>query len=112
MNRHGTAALIVAAAALILSQAALSQMPVPVRRAQPVDEPPVARAVPFDTPPPASTSTIRSLPVPNDAVGPPPFERQQATLPAVEGTESSPEQRQLNYANALFGRKTLRPLRS
>jgi len=104
MNRLGTAALIVAAAALILSPSAPSQTPIPVRRAQPVDEPPVARAVPFDTPPPAP-STTRSLPVPNDAVGPQPFERQQTTVPPVESTESSPEQRQLNYANALFGRK-------
>jgi len=104
MNRLGTAALIVAAAALILSQSAPSQTPVPVRRAQPVDEPPMGRAVPFDTPPPAP-STTRSLPVPNDAVGPQPFERQQTTVPPVESTESSPEQRQLNYANALFGRK-------
>src|SRR5204863_8161005 len=101
---QGRVALLAATTVLILCRAALSQTQVPVRRALPVEPPPVARALPVETATPASAPTIlRALPVPSDAtasapsVGP-------AGAPPVESAES-PEQRQLNYANALFGRK-------
>ena len=48
---------------------------------------------------------MRALPVPNDAAASAPFDRQTANVPPVESAELSAEQRQLNYANALFGRK-------
>ena len=47
---------------------------------------------------------MRALPVPNDAAASAPFQRQTASVPPAESAES-PEQRQLNYANALFSRK-------
>ncbi|MBV9009684.1 MAG: tetratricopeptide repeat protein [Verrucomicrobia bacterium] len=59
-----------------------------VRRAQPVDEPPIARALPADddaTPPPAAAVEPGSDKPPAD--------------------EQPSDKRQLDYANALFGRK-------
>jgi len=63
----------------------------PVRRAQPVAEPPVARAVPLDQPSPGPASQRPSA-------GP---ESMDATAAETE----SRGQRQLEYANGLFGRK-------
>ena len=106
-RRPGIAALIVAAAVLLLSREASAQTPVPIRRALPVQEPPVARAIPVETPPPAAAPTImRALPVPDgtDAIPAPTAPPSAASGPPVESAES-PEQHQLNYANALFGRK-------
>ncbi|HEX4667994.1 MAG TPA: tetratricopeptide repeat protein, partial [Chthoniobacterales bacterium] len=82
-----------------------------VRRAIPLQEPPVARAIPIETPMPADAPTEpairRALPVPEEtevAAPPPQPNTPPAGAPSAEETES-PEQRQLNYANALFGRK-------
>jgi TolA-binding protein len=67
-----------------------------VRRAQPVTEPPTAPAIPFDEAPPIARPGANEAPVrdmeeiPNE--GPP-------------AESESPARRQLNYANALFGRK-------
>jgi len=103
-RRQGRAAFVAAVAGLILSRAALSQTQVPVRRALPVEQPPVARALPVETATPASAPTImRALPVPSDATASAPYVSPAGSPPA-ESAES-PEQRQLNYANALFGRK-------
>jgi TolA-binding protein len=111
--RCARAALLVAAAVLLLQSAAPAQVTPPprVRRAIPLQEPPVTRAIPVETPtpaPPAPPPTIlRALPVPEEAevAAPPPQPSQPP--PGVPPSESaeSPEQRQLNYANALFGRK-------
>ena len=104
------AALFVAAAVLLFHSAAPGQVTPPprVRRALPVQEPPVARALPVETPTPTAAPTImRALPVlpESDAVVPTsPAGQSPAGAPPPEGAES-PEQRQFNYANALFGRK-------
>jgi hypothetical protein len=107
-RQHRTAALIVAAAVLFSQHAAPGQTPTPVRRAIPVEEPPVARALPVETPPPARAPTImRALPAPveTEPIAPaPPPDRSSAAGPPDESTEP-PDQRQLNYAQALFGRK-------
>src|SRR5712692_9312796 len=78
-----------------------------VRRAQPVNEPPMGRPVPFDQP-----TATPSPPRHRSAVTPQQNETQPANPPsAIEPAESapaeseSPDRRQLNYANALFGRK-------
>jgi TolA-binding protein len=77
-----------------------------VRRAQPVEEPLMGRPVPFDaaTPSPAPrrdvAPTQQTEPQPADPAVPP----SDATESAPAESES-PAQRQLNYANALFGRK-------
>jgi TolA-binding protein len=78
-----------------------------VRRAQPVNEPPMGRPVPFDQP-----TASPAPPHHRSAVAPQQNETQPANPPsAIEATESapaeseSPGRRQLNYANALFGRK-------
>src|SRR5206468_9696235 len=68
----------------------------PVRRAQPVNEPPVARAVPFDQP------TPRARPAPSTGENPPPAPEGSPQ----SGDETQPnDERQLEYASALFGRK-------
>ncbi len=105
----GSAALFLAAAVLLLPSAMRAQAPVEVRRAVPVQQPPVARALPVETPPPQPAPTImRALPAPaeTEEVAPPPpaAPKPAADAPSSESVESS-EQRQLNYANALFGRK-------
>ncbi|HXA09640.1 MAG TPA: tetratricopeptide repeat protein [Chthoniobacterales bacterium] len=106
--RRRAATLLVAAAVLLLRREAPAQTPTPIRRAIPVQEPPVARALPVATPPPATAPTImRALPVPveTEPVAPS-FTPSQSSAggPPPESAEP-PEQRQLNYANALFGRK-------
>ena len=102
--RKAEAALTVATTILILGRAAFAQTPVPVRRAIPLEEPPVARALPVETATPGREPTImRALPVPAEAAAPAPSIGPESG-PSSEGAES-PEQRQLNYANALFGRK-------
>ena len=106
-RRQRTAALVVAAAVLFFRHDALGQTPMPIRRAIPVQEPPVARALPVETPPPAPAPTImRALPVPveTEPVVPSPLPSRSPAGGPSESAES-PEQRQLNYANALFGRK-------
>jgi TolA-binding protein len=108
-RRRRTAALIVAAAVLLFPRDAPGQTPTPIRRAIPVQEPPVARALPVEeTPPPAPAPTImRALPVPVDSepVAPTVPPRVSITgAPPAENAEP-PEQRQFNYAGALFGRK-------
>lgn len=75
-----------------------------IRRAQPANEPPMGRPVPFDQPTPApSPSAARyTTPVPQQSEeAPNPPSGPEAT--PVE-TESA-DRRQLNYADALFGRK-------
>ncbi|MGH8092833.1 MAG: tetratricopeptide repeat protein [Chthoniobacterales bacterium] len=102
-------ALIAAAAGWLLQPIAPGQTtPVPVRRALPVEEPPVARALPVETAPPAPEPTVRrALPVPVTTQLPAPIPA--ATEPPNSGappeSPESQEQRQLNYANGLFGQK-------
>ena len=99
------AAPFLAAGALFFAHAAQGQTEAPIRRAIPVREPPVARAIPVESPTPAPT-IMRALPVPDEteAVAPSPASARPNEPPASENTES-PAQRQINYANALFGRK-------
>ncbi len=101
----------VLASVLVLAGAhlALAQRSTEVRRAQPVEETPqVRRALPVDAPTPT--------PSPRKIVAPPPEPEPVRRAPPTDDTSSSPEtpppseteapdQRQLNYANALFGRK-------
>jgi TolA-binding protein len=67
---------------------ARAQEPPEVRRARPVIEPPVARALPVEEP---------SAPLPRRSA-------EEFSEPAARDTEA-PDQRQLDYANALFTRK-------
>jgi TolA-binding protein len=96
-------------AALIFSAIplALAQRPTEVRRAQPVEDAPVARAVPVEEPtasppprprhsPPGSSTAPRS----NDSEP----DTATSSTSGAEG-EAPPDQRQLDYANALFSRK-------
>jgi TolA-binding protein len=79
---------LLAVASLILSaQSLIAQTTGEIRRAQPVNEPPVRPAIPYQ-PPPTSQA-----PVVDETAQPEPAE----TAP--------PAQRQLEYADALFGRK-------
>ena len=82
----GAASLLGWLTLLLGAQQLLAQSSAPVRRAQPANEPPVARTLPAEpgAPPPA--------PVPDAAQ-----EAPEETTP--------PAQRQLEYADALFGRK-------
>jgi TolA-binding protein len=73
---------------LLVASAAPAQWQPEVRRAQPVDEPPVQRAVPAED---SIERTLRSL------------DQESSPRPASD-TERS-DQRQLDYANALFTRK-------
>lgn len=110
-NARGVVGLV--CAALISSAVPVlhAQQRVPeVRRAQPVNEPPVAKAVPFDSPTP-TPRTRRNAPVSQPAPSPAPrpdVPISEVEQPPVESpaTESeAPDQRQLDYANALFSRK-------
>ena len=70
-------------------------------------EPPIARAIPVETPTPPEPTIMRALPVPDEteaSVPEPTAAVAPNEKPPSESAES-PEQRQLNYANALFGRK-------
>jgi TolA-binding protein len=95
---HGTAALFFAAGALFFAKAAAGQTEPPIRRAIPVQEPPVARAIPVESPAP---TIMRALPVPSETETAPASPNE---TPSSENAEY-PAQRQLNYADALFGRK-------
>ena len=78
-----------------------------VRRAIPVNEPPMGRPVPFDRATPSPT------PAPPRPVAIPRKTKRRLRPPQVSPAEGqqtpaeteSPAERQLNYANALFGRK-------
>ena len=109
MKTAHSAGILLALLALVLSGRPLAaQSSGEVRRAQPVTEPPVARALPVD--PPTASPTVRPRPATeppgrenaNPEPQPsPPDEARQAPPPESE----SPDRRQLEYANALFGRK-------
>ena len=68
-----------------------------VRRAQPVNEPPMARPVPFDE----AAPTARPKPIAPTAGDAEAMGEAEAT----PGETESADRRQLDYANALFGRK-------
>jgi TolA-binding protein len=73
---------------------------VPVRRAQPVNQPPVARALPVDQPPPSPAAPVQR-PVPS-----PPNNAPANPSPPPSETEAQPaDRRQLDYATGLYGRK-------
>ena len=103
MSRRFLLAGLVGLAGLVCSDALAQE----IRRAQPVNEPPMGRPVPFDEPTPAPTLAPRPQMTPPAPGGTPAAVPETATteteIPPAE-TES-PDQRQLNYANALFGRK-------
>ena len=103
---QGKAALLVAAAVLFSGRPTIAQTPVPIRRAQPVEQAPIPRALPVESETPATEPTIkRAIPIPAEQSAPAP-NLSPAGADALPGeTTESPEQRQLIYANALFGRK-------
>ena len=110
MKQSGLAASLIGSAALLLfDTTGFAQVEAPIgrRAAQPV---PVARAVPVEEPTATPLPEIRrALPAAEAVQTPSPSEEnaaRQSVEPASAAEESeSPEQRQLNYANALFGRK-------
>ena len=79
---------------VFVSNATLAQE---VRRAQRVNEPPMARPVPFDE----AAPTARPKPIAPTAEDAEALSEAQAT----PGETESADRRQLDYANALFGRK-------
>jgi TolA-binding protein len=100
------AALLVAAAVLLSARAIVAQTPVPIRRAQPVEQAPIPRALPVESPAPAAEPPImRAIPVPAEQPAPAPNLSPAGADTLPEETAESPAQRQLIYANALFGRK-------
>ncbi|MEO6970144.1 MAG: tetratricopeptide repeat protein, partial [Chthoniobacterales bacterium] len=103
---QGQAAFLFAAAVLFSGRPTIAQTPVPIRRAQPVEQAPIPRALPVESETPAAEPTIkRAIPVPAEQSAPAP-NLSPAGADALPGeTTESPEQRQLIYANALFGRK-------
>src|SRR6266702_682457 len=89
MKRTRSAAGLLGLATLAWTTAtALAQWTPELRRARPVDEPPVARALPLD----------------ELNAAPPRRSTEEAHEPRTRDTERS-DQRQLDYANALFTRK-------
>ncbi|HMJ06145.1 MAG TPA: tetratricopeptide repeat protein [Chthoniobacterales bacterium] len=90
-----------------------------VRRAQPVEETPIPRALPVEeaTPaprrivPPPAVATPVPRPSASSLPSPPSTPRESASPPPEPAPEEpsaepeSPDRRQLDYANALFGRK-------
>jgi len=79
---------VLALVTLLSVSVASAQFEPEVRRARPIDEPPAPRAVPADQP---IDRVLRSL------------KEESSETPAREG--EAPDQRQLEYANALFTRK-------
>ena len=101
----GKAALV--AAALLFAEGAPAQVEAPIGRHTP-REVPVARALPVETPVPTPEPTImRALPVPSETetVAPETHAVRSPDESSTSESAESPAQRQLNYANALFGRK-------
>lgn len=87
---------------------AAAQRSAEVRRAQPVEDPPVARALPIDAPTPSPTP--RKIPSPAAAATPRSVTTEAtdsltAPEPSPTSETEAPDRRQLDYANALFGRK-------
>jgi len=115
----------VLAAIFILAPAhfAVGQRSNEVRRAQPVEEPPIPRALPANPPGATPSPTPRKLPtaIPETPAPRPPPVSTPYPMPrsgAAEATDAlsdpsgpvpteteAPDRRQLDYANALFGRK-------
>ena len=123
MNRRESAAYVLVTM-LALTPLALAQRSTEVRRAQPVEDPPILRAQPVGSatpaprraaPPAPSPPAETQTPVPRATATPPPPtlsepppESEPSSEPLSTGDvddEASPARRQLDYANALFGRK-------
>ena len=85
---RGAASLSRLAMLLWTASIAIAQSEPEVRRARPVDEPPVRRAIPADE---SIDKVLRSL-------------KDESPEPSSRETEGA-DQRQLEYANGLFGRK-------
>jgi len=100
MRRAAGVAVVAAATALLAN----AQSGPPVRRAQPVDSPPVARALPADDATPTPARKPRSSPTPNDNNSPD-HEASQSDGDTSPAEAQGQDKRQLDYANALFGRK-------
>jgi TolA-binding protein len=102
MNRKFLSAGLAGLAGLVLGAASAQE----IRRAQPVNEPPMGRPVPFGEPTPSPTlAPHRVIPPPSEGEPVPhPDTAPEEMQPPPAETES-PGERQLNYANALFGRK-------
>ncbi len=95
----GAASVLASVLVLAGAHLAFAQRSTEVRRAQPADETPqIRRALPVEAPtPPPAQESVRRPPPPDDTSSSP-------ETPPPSETEA-PDQRQLNYANALFGRK-------
>lgn len=112
MKAPESAASVLAAGLIFATAAyAAAQRATEVRRAQPVEDPPVARALPVDEPTPSPTPRKSSPRPASSPASTPPSITTEATdsLTAPEPSSPSeteaPDRRQLDYANALFGRK-------
>ncbi|MFN2508183.1 MAG: tetratricopeptide repeat protein [Chthoniobacterales bacterium] len=120
---RGAASLIALAMMIAGAPLASAQRSNEVRRAQPVEETPVPRALPVGQPTPPATATPRKVaPAPSglpqpaqrgpapaapaspETSGADPAPAEQSAPPPNAEAES-PDRRQLDYANALFGRK-------
>ena len=104
---------LVYAALLFCAISTRGQRPGQVRRAQPVQDPPVAKALPVEEETPAPSPRPRRT-APSPTAASTPAHPEQANEPgpgpapsAASGAEAEtpPDQRQLDYANALFSRK-------
>jgi TolA-binding protein len=89
--------------AIALSSGASAQTSGPVRRAQPANSPQVARALPVDQSSPMPTA--RPQPSSGAANQAPPSPSASDSAQGSPAEDQHPDRRQLEYANALFGRK-------
>ena len=105
-SRSARSVLALGSICAALSTAA-AQRSSEVRRAQPVEDAPL-RALPADAPTPIPRRSATPAPAPTAAPTPRPNDTDELSAPDEPPSSAeveAPEQRQLNYANALFGRK-------
>ncbi len=112
MNWRTSALGVLAWAFCLTSAWGQAQAAPEIRRAQPVNEPPVRRALPVEesTPRKAATPLPVATPAPTPRSTPVPAPEEPATPRSEPAASEGPEpeaadQRQLDYANALFNRK-------
>ncbi|MDQ6624151.1 MAG: tetratricopeptide repeat protein, partial [Verrucomicrobiota bacterium] len=97
---------------LATAERASAQHSTEVRRAQPIEETPIPRALPVNPPTPVASPPPRKIapPAPAPSATPHPSasadDDQTKTEPSADAhQDDAPDRRQLDYANALFGRK-------
>jgi TolA-binding protein len=111
MKPSGLAASLIGWAALLLFDATgFAQVEAPIGRGRAAQPVPVARAVPVEEPTATPLPEIRRALPAAEAVETPSISEENSAPNSRESASvaeesESPEQRQINYANALFGRK-------